>query len=107
LLIGAWYGCSLRDSNSTWPKQIQILTANYCTEPGDPNRRASGRSEEPEGDCNHIRKTRSTNWTAQRSQGLHYQPKSIHKEKQDSRHIFQRMPLSGINGSGGRLDSPA
>ena len=28
LLIGAWYGRSLRGSTSTWPIQMQILTAN-------------------------------------------------------------------------------
>ena len=35
LLPGAWYGCPLRGSFSTWPIQMQILTANHWTEPGD------------------------------------------------------------------------
>jgi hypothetical protein len=37
LLTVPWYGCSLRGFTSIWPMQMQILTANHCTEPGDPN----------------------------------------------------------------------
>jgi hypothetical protein len=44
--------------------QMQILTANHRTEPGDPNGRLRGRNEEAEGDCNlRERKTISTNQT--------------------------------------------
>jgi hypothetical protein len=38
-----WHGC-----------QIQILTANNWTEPGDPNRRLRDSPEGAEGDCNLI-----------------------------------------------------
>jgi hypothetical protein len=43
LLTRTWYDCSLRYSTSTWPIQMQILTANNLTEPRDPNGRARGK----------------------------------------------------------------
>jgi hypothetical protein len=49
--------------------QMQILTANHQTEPRNPNGRARGRTEGPEGDCN-LKGRTSTNWTTQSSQGL-------------------------------------
>jgi hypothetical protein len=52
-------------------------TANYLTEPGNPNK-ARARTEGAEGDCNPIERTISTNWIAQSSQGLNHQPKRIH-----------------------------
>jgi hypothetical protein len=59
--------------------EIQIVTANNQTEPRDPNGRVSRRAEGTEGDFNPIgRTTISTNQTIQSSQGLNYQPESIH-----------------------------
>jgi hypothetical protein len=49
LQIGAWYGCPLRGSASTWLIQMQMLTANHWTEHGDPNGRYRGRTEGAEG----------------------------------------------------------
>jgi hypothetical protein len=50
---------------------MQIVTANHWTEPRDPNRRVTGRTEVAEGDCNPIGKTTiSINWTPQNSQEL-------------------------------------
>jgi hypothetical protein len=69
--------------------QMQILTTKHQTEPRDPNARARGRTEGAEGDCSPIRRTISTNWTTQSSQGLNYQKKSIHGGSQVSRYIYQ------------------
>jgi hypothetical protein len=54
---------------------MQILIANQGNEPGDPNGRARGRSEEVEGDCNPIGRTISTIQNTQRTHGLNHQPK--------------------------------
>jgi hypothetical protein len=35
-------------------RQMQILIANYRTEPGNPNGTVKGRTEGVEGDCNFI-----------------------------------------------------
>jgi hypothetical protein len=56
---------------------MQILTGNHRTEPGNPNGRDRGRTEEAEGGYNPIRRTISISWTTQSSQGLN-QLKSIH-----------------------------
>ena len=45
LLTGAHYGCYLLGSTSTWPIQMQILTANHGTEPRKPNGRSRRRIE--------------------------------------------------------------
>ena len=37
LQTGAWYSCSLRGLANIWLRQMQKLTANHWTEPGDPN----------------------------------------------------------------------
>jgi hypothetical protein len=48
-------------------------------------------TEGPEGDCNPIgRKIVSTNWTSQSSQGLSYQPKSIHGLIWEPHYIYSR-----------------
>jgi hypothetical protein len=52
LLTGAWCGCSLRGSNSTWLIQMQVLTANHQPEHGDPNGKARWRTEGADRDCN-------------------------------------------------------
>jgi hypothetical protein len=57
--------------------QMQIFIASHLFEPGDLYGRAWGRTEGAEGDCNPIRRTISTNWTTQSTQGLNHQPKSI------------------------------
>jgi hypothetical protein len=58
---------------------MQIFTAKHWAELRDPYGKIRGRTEGAEGDCNPIgRKTISTNWTPQSSQGLSYQVKSIH-----------------------------
>jgi hypothetical protein len=69
---------------------MQILTANYWTEPRDTNRRDRGRSKRPEGDCNPIGRTISTNWTSHRSQKLNHQLKRIHGEIHGSSCIYSR-----------------
>jgi hypothetical protein len=63
---------------------MQILTANHWVKPGDPNGRARERTEGAEVECNPIRRTISTNWTTQSSQGLIQELKSIHGGSQDS-----------------------
>jgi hypothetical protein len=60
-------------------------------------------TEGAERDCNLIRRTLSTNWTTQSSQGLNHHPKSIH----GSRYTCIRGCLSDINGRGGRLNAPS
>ena len=99
LLTGAWYGCFLRGSNSTWPTQKQILTANHQAEPGDPNGRARGGTEGAEEDWKPIERTTSTNQTTQSSQGPNHQPKRRNPWLQT--HMKQKMALSGMNGMGG------
>ena len=66
---GACLSCPLSGSTNSWPIQMQILTANHWTEPGDPNGRDRGRTEGVKWDCNPIR-TIETNWTTQSSQWL-------------------------------------
>jgi hypothetical protein len=77
LLTGDWYDCYLKVSTSTWPIQMQILTAHHRAKPSDPSGRARERTEGTEGDWNPIRRTISTNRTTQSSQRLNYQPKGI------------------------------
>ena len=36
LQTGAWHGCPVRGSTSSWQRQMQILTAKHWTELGDP-----------------------------------------------------------------------
>jgi hypothetical protein len=56
------------------PIQMQVLTVNYWTEPGDLSGRDRGRTEGDEGDCNPIgRTTISTNQIPQSPQGLSHQ----------------------------------
>jgi hypothetical protein len=58
----AYHGCPLRGSTSNWLRQMNVLTASFWTESGNPNGWARGRTEETEGDCNPIgRPTVSTN----------------------------------------------
>jgi hypothetical protein len=90
LLAGAWYGYSLRGSASTWPIQIQILTANYQTEPQDPNGRARERTEGVGGECNSVERTISTNHTTQSYYRLNHQPKNIHEMIHGSSYIGSR-----------------
>jgi hypothetical protein len=59
---------ALADRSLVWlsPKMflqhlIQILLASHLTEPGNPNRRARGRTKGAEGNCNPIVRTISTN----------------------------------------------
>jgi hypothetical protein len=75
------------------------------TEPRNPNERARGRTERAEEDCNPIRRTVSTNWNTQRSQGLNHQPKIIHGGSQDSRYMCSRgWPyLTSIGREGGLM----
>ena len=57
---------------------MQIRTANYHNEPGDPNGGVRERTEGAEGDCNLIGKTTiSTNWSPKISQGLNHPQKTI------------------------------
>jgi hypothetical protein len=46
---------------------MQISIANHCTEPRDPNRRARGKTEGAEWECNPIGRTMSNNETTQSS----------------------------------------
>ena len=105
LPIGAWYDCSLRGSISNWPIQVQILTANNQTEPGDSNGRVGGRAEGVEEDGNPIWRTILINWTTQSSQGLNHQPKSIHRGIHSSRYTCSREWTSLIS-VGGEALSP-
>ena len=54
LQTGAWHGCPVRGSTSSWQRQMQILTAKHWTELGDPYGRVRERSEGNEGDGNPI-----------------------------------------------------
>jgi hypothetical protein len=56
----------------------------------DPKGRTRRRTEGDEEDCNPIRRTISTNWTTQSSQGLNHKPKSIQEGSQDPRYICYR-----------------
>jgi len=69
---------------------MRVLTANHCTEPGDPNGGVIERTEGAEGVCNSIGKTISTNQIPQSSQGLSHQPKSTHGGTHGSSPICSR-----------------
>jgi hypothetical protein len=99
LQTGTWYGYHLRGSARTWLRQMQILTANHWTEPGNPNGRVRGRAEGAEGDHNLIgRTTASINWAPQSFQGLNHQPKNIYGLVHDSHYIWSRglLHLSSV-----------
>jgi hypothetical protein len=68
---------------------------HHWTEAGDLNRRARERPVGTERDCNPVRRTISTNWNTQRSQGINHQPKSICGGSHGSRYIC-RMHLTPI-----------
>jgi hypothetical protein len=79
LQTGAWHGCPLRGSTSSWLRQIQIFTANHWTEVRDSHGRVRGRTEGAEGDCNPIgRPIVSTNLDSSELTGTESKPKSIH-----------------------------
>jgi len=63
LLTGSRYVRLLRSSVKTLLIQIRMLTANHCTELGDPNEGVGEKTEGAEGICNPIRRTISTNQT--------------------------------------------
>jgi hypothetical protein len=69
---------------------MQILKANYQSNPGDSNGRARGRTEEAKGDCNPIGRTISTNRSIQSPQGLNHQPKNIHGGIHGSSYICRK-----------------
>jgi len=57
----AYHVCLLRGSTRSQRRQVQILTANHCTEVRDCYGRVRAGTEGAEGDGNHIRPTVSTN----------------------------------------------
>jgi hypothetical protein len=69
---------------------MKILIANRGAKPENPSERARGRTEGAEGNCNPIRRTVSTNWNTQSSQGLNHQPKSVHGGGNGSSCIYSR-----------------
>ena len=76
---------------------MQILTANYWTEPGDHNGSVRGRTEGAKGDCNPIGRTIvSTNWTPQ----YFHQPKNTWTGLWLLIHMEQRIALSVFSEKG-------
>jgi hypothetical protein len=79
LLTRAYYSCLLRGSDRAWQIQWQMLTANHWTEHRDPNGAVRERTEEAEGVCHPIERTKiSINKSPQSSQELNHQLNSTH-----------------------------
>ena len=88
LLIGAWYSYLLRGSASAWQTQKCMLTAIHGTEHRVPIEGARESTQVVEGICSPIGGTSiCTNQYPQSSQGLNYQPKSMHGGTHGSRCI--------------------